>query len=487
MGKKPWTWTTLVIFMLFVLSAVSAQALAFSDDKPPEVIPLEKLSKETSQVKALRKEIETEIEAYSSRMIEMNDWMYHNPEIGYKEFKASKMMSEELKKNGFEVKFGVEGLDKNFNDFVQEKFEGGGLKTAFVAKYKGSEEHPVVCFMIEADALRSERGPFHGCQHNQQGPVAIGSAIALSKIMEKHGLKGSVWAIHAPAEEIAPPAKFALTKAGFFDGVDFLIRSHGTPQVSNRRKGGIGNCCMIIEGTLYEFHGRPAHGTRPWEGSDALDAARLYMTAVDMLREHTEPTFRIMQTVFKAGKAPNVINDYVEIDEEIRNADRTGTAALQRKLKQLHTIAKGVAMATFTDVKIRHYSSYYNGIECAWLQTLAWYYTKEYGDETAMSEELDDPVGWDESGIGAVNVPGVHIKPAVANVPQVTGHSHENAAITISPEGHKGMIQTAIIETAVGLRLLLDPEMRAKVKEEHAQWQKYGIEKGLITKDMIRN
>ncbi len=167
MSKK--SWIILIFLTMFVLSALSVLALPPSDEKPPEVIPLEMLPKETSQLKDMRKDMEAEIEAYSDRMFEMNDWMYHNPEIGFKEFKASKMMGDELKKYGFDVKFGVEGLDKNFNDFVEEKFGGGGLKTAFVAKYKGSEEHPVVCFMIEADALRSERGPFHGCQHNLAG------------------------------------------------------------------------------------------------------------------------------------------------------------------------------------------------------------------------------------------------------------------------------------------------------------------------------
>ena len=115
MGKK--SWIILIFLMMFVLSDLGVLALSPSDEKPPEIIPLERLPQETSQIKALRKEIETYIEAYSSRMIEMNDWMYHNPEIGFKEFKASKMMGEELKKHGFDVKFGVDGLDENFNDF----------------------------------------------------------------------------------------------------------------------------------------------------------------------------------------------------------------------------------------------------------------------------------------------------------------------------------------------------------------------------------
>ncbi len=485
MVKKSWTIST--VLMMFVLSVLSALALALSVEKPQEFIPIKMLPKETSQIRVLRKEIEEQIKAYSPRMIEMNDWMYHNPEIGFKEFKASKMMSDELKEHMFEVKFGVEGLDKNFNDFVEERFGGGGLKTAFVAKYKDSEEHPVIAFVFDTGALRSGKGPFHGCQHNQQGPVAIGSAIVLSKVMEKHNLKGSVWVIHTPAEEIAPPSKYAMAKAGAFNGIDFIIKSHGTPHVSKRLKGGIGTHGMLDEGTLYEFYGKAAHSMLAWQGNDALDAARLFFTAVDMLREHSEPSFRIMQTIVKVGNASNSVNDYVEVDQEIRNADTASGEAVRKKLEQVHTIAKAAAMATFTDVKIRHYSSYVNGIASAWLQALAWYYVKEYGDATAMTEELGDLFIWDESGIGAVNVPGVLIWPAVANVPETAFHSLEHAATTISPEGHKGLIQTAKIETAVGLRILLDSKLRAKVKEEHLQWQKYGLEKGWITKDMITN
>jgi metal-dependent amidase/aminoacylase/carboxypeptidase family protein len=305
--------------------------------------------------------------------------------------------------------------------------------------------------------------------------------------MEEQNLPGSVWVLHAPAEEIPPHAKMAMTKAGYFDEVDFIIRSHGTSHRASRKRAGLGNCCMLCEITLYEFFGSPAHGTRAWQGRDAHDAARLFFTAVDMLREHSEPSFRFMGTISKIGTAPNVTNDYVEVDYVLRNADRTKQAETVKKAEQLDTIAKAAAMATFTEVKISRYGHLYNGIESGWLQALTWYYTNEYGDAEAISDELSGPSGWDETGIGAVNVPGVQIAPAVANIPEVAGHSHENAAITISPEGHKGLVQTAKIGAAVALRLVLDPDLRAKVKEEQAQWQRYAVEEGLITEEMIRN
>ncbi|MFC2170176.1 hypothetical protein ACFLRM_06420, partial [Acidobacteriota bacterium] len=431
-------------------------------------------------------QIEEEIDLYTARMIEMNDWLYDNPETGFKEYKAAEMLGGELEKNGFEVKYGVEGLDKNFNDFIDEKFGARDLKMAFVAQYKGSQEHPAICFMLEADALREEKGPFHGCQHNQQGPVALCQAVALSKVMEKNNLPGSVWVIHTPAEEVPPSVKTNMTRAGCFDGVDFLIRSHGTPRRARRSRAGLGNCCMLIESTLYDFYGKPSHGARAWQGADAMDAARLFFSAVDMLREHSEPEFRFMGTITKAGQAPNVTNDHVQVDHWIRNADRSGQKEILEKLDQVNTIAKAAAMATFTEVKINNYNSDYNGIECAWLQALAWNYAQEYGDPSALSDDLGSPTGWDESGTGAVNVPGVGIQAAVANIPQAAGHSPENAAITISSEGHQGLVQTAKIGAAVALRLVMNEDLRAKVKQEHKQWQQYGLENGWITEDLIR-
>ncbi len=204
--------TSLLLSVVFLLSA--SMAISQDVEKPPEVIPLDQLPAETSEVTALRKAIESELDTYRARMIEMNDWMYDNPETGHKEVEASKMLASELDKNGFEVAFGVDGLDEDFDAEIEARYDAKGMPTAFVAKYKGMSEHPVIGFVFEVDALRADRGPFHGCQHNQQGASMVGAAIALSKVLEKNNLQGSVWAIHTPAEEIPPPTKVGHGRGG---------------------------------------------------------------------------------------------------------------------------------------------------------------------------------------------------------------------------------------------------------------------------------
>ena len=278
-----------------------------------------------------------------------------------------------------------------------------------------------------------------------------------------------------------------MVEAGLFDDVDFVIRSHGTGQRARRVKGGLGNCCLLIEAASYEFTGKPSHGAAPWHGRDALDAARLFFNAVDMFREHNKPSFRFMGTITKVGDSPNVTNDCVQVDHWIRNSDYAGREELDEVSGKVDTIAKAAAMATFTEVKIRHYGSYYNGTECAWMQALAWQYTKTYGDAEAIDDgNFGNPVGWDEAGLGSVRIPGLYIRPAVSGIADASGHSHENAANTISAEGHEGLIQTAQIGAAVGLRLLTNEELRQKITEELGHWQEWGLQEGLIPKDLVK-
>lgn len=455
-----------------------------------KVVPEGLIPPEDDTLTALRKKLDQMIEEYSPRMFEMNDWLYYNPEPGYHEFNASKMFGEELKKYGFEVTFGVEGLEPGYNSVIKERFNAEGLPTALVAKYKGKSEHPVICFMFEADALRAptrEKGAFHGCQHNMQGPVALGAAINLAKLMEENNLPGSVWAVLTPAEEIPPPDKSAMTKAGVFDGVDVLFRSHGFGSQVKRNEAGFGNCCYLIDAALYEFYGKSSHAAfSPWSGRDALDAARLFLTAIDMRREHSKPEFRFMGAITKTGTAANVVDDFVQVDHWIRNSDPAAQKAMDEKAEEIDKIAQAAAAAALCEVKVRHYAHYYNGIEYGWLNNLWWEYVKSYGDAEAISEDLGNPSGWAECGYPSVNIPGISVYPAIANIPELAGHSDENADITITEAGHRALVQTAQISGAMALRIILDPKLLATIKEEQVRWQEYGIKKGLITEDMIR-
>jgi hypothetical protein len=181
----------LALGWLAVCLPVSSTVVGQKVDQPPEVIPLEELPPETSDVIKMRRALESEIDALSLRMFEMNDWMYLHPETGHREIEATRMLASELEQNGFQVTFGVEDLDPAFNREIEDRYGAQEMPTALVAKYGGKAEHPVVAFVFEVDALRADRGAFHGCQHNQQGASMVTAAIALSKVLAENDRQGA--------------------------------------------------------------------------------------------------------------------------------------------------------------------------------------------------------------------------------------------------------------------------------------------------------
>jgi len=445
-----------------------------AQDKRPVIAP------ETARNSSLRLEVDRRIDSLSARLLEISDWMYKNPEPGFLEFKAAAMLTEELKKHGFEVEMGVPGLDPGFDRLktiggVPPSYVGpAGLPTAFKAKFKGRSEHPVIGIAVEYDALRGNP-PFHGCQHNMQGPTGIGAAIALAAAMEANGIPGSVWVIGTPAEEVGPPAKAAQAKAGYYSGIDCMLRSHGTARETLRYPGGFSP--RNIRQMKYTFHGKSAHAQSAWQGRSALDAVFLLFHSVDMMREHSEPQFRFHGIVSDGGVAPNIVPELASATIWIRHIiDQTPAGFMSPKkagqmigdkMAELDNMAKGAALATGTAVDIDHYGEYVPGISVGTMNDIAFQYGVDYGGVRIGERAV--PNDWEETGFGTLTVPGVQISVGTEGIPEVPGHSMQNANITITPEGHKSLILTSKVMAAVGLRLLMDPDLRQKAKTEHAQ------------------
>jgi aminobenzoyl-glutamate utilization protein B len=448
---------------------------------PARVIPAD-----SAKVQEVRKAVDVAIDALGPRMIEISDWMYHNPESGFVEFKSSAMLIDELKKHGFEVETGVPNLPAGHEKLkiiggLPADYQGPqGLPTAFKAKYKGKVEHPVIGIMVEYDALRGNP-PFHGCQHNMQGPTGIGAAIALAETMEKNRIAGSVWVIGAPAEEVGPPAKRTQAETGYLAGIDFMMISHGTARTTERAPAGFSS--MHLRQMKYTFHGRTAHAAGdPWHGVSALDGVVLMTEGVERLREHSEPQFRFHYVIDNGGVAPNIVPQLASAMVWVRHlSDVTPVGStkpmaarkmIEAKMDQLDNIAKGAALMTGTTVDIDRYGDYDPGVSVGTLNDIMFQYAVDYGGIGVG--ESKQPTQWDETGAVTLLMPGVQSKIGVAGIPEAPGHSPENADITITEAGHKALILTSKVMAATALRLFTDPELAKKVKDEHAALaQKY--------------
>lgn len=118
-------------------------------------------------------------ENYKNEFVELNEYLYNNPELGLQEFKACAAHTAILEKYGFNV-------TKNF----------AGLETAFQASFKNSSEGPRIAILAEYDALP---GIGHGCGHNIFGVTSVATGILIKELMKD--IPGEILVIGTPAEE----------------------------------------------------------------------------------------------------------------------------------------------------------------------------------------------------------------------------------------------------------------------------------------------
>jgi amidohydrolase len=374
----------------------------------------------------------------------LSDWIGHNPEVGFKEFKAVDTLTKVLRAAGFKVETGV-----------------AGLPTAFVASWNSpaGTNGPTLGLIGEYDALRGTRGDFHGDQHNAQTPVAIAAARAMMDYMTEKRVPGRIRIYGTPAEEVGPPAKTTMQKAGIFQGADILVRSHSTTTTS-RARAGFGVCCLNINEVKYVFKGRPSHQLSSWNGRNALEAAVMFYTAVDRLRSTLRPEASMQGVIPEGGIAPNVVPDRAVVDYYLRYPDEVYLAHMDTMVRHA---AQGAAMATGTQLELQRYGEYRDGITLGTLEELYFAYAKKLG-APKLRDEPQRPNGYEETGYLSRDIPGLGVTVASSDF---ANHTYEMTADNFNEKGHTAFLIDAKIMAAVLYHFLTDANFREQVKLEH--------------------
>lgn len=284
------------------------------------------------------------IEEYKKRMEEIAQALWNFPELGLEEIQSSTLLMKELEKFGFAVKGGI-----------------AGMPTAFEATF--GEGKPVVGILAEYDALpglsnhavpyRSpvrEGAPGHGCGHNLFGTASIASAIALKHVKEKFNLTGTIQLFGTPAEEVCIGKPY-MARDGCFDGIDVFLDWHPDEITTAYYR-----TCNAYNSARFVFHGKSAHGNKPWLGRSALEAAELMGVSVNFLKGHIDPgnppdgAATINYTYTECGKYPNVIPDVAEAWYIYRIPTRQELEAIHQRILKC---AQGAAIATETTFQIK--------------------------------------------------------------------------------------------------------------------------------------
>ena len=380
----------------------------------------------------MKEQLFSNIDARKEELCEMADFIHDHPEYDGKEYQASSLLEDYLRKNGFTVEAGV-----------------GGYETAFRATYQNLEGGPSIGILCEYDALV---GLGHGCGHHMQGPSCLGAAIALKEVCKDHPFKIVVYG--TPAEETRG-AKATMIQNGCFHDLDVAFMMHGSPTTCTDIK------CLAEQSFLVTFHGKSAHSAlAPEKGRSAFDAMLIAFNGIEFLREHVTDDTRMHYAITELPGPCNVVPSTTTGEFSLRSFSKKN---LDIVVERFYDIIKGAALIAGVSYEIKPQHYFYNKIPVLTLNTLLMNNAKLAGAPRLSLPR--EKTGSTDFGNVMYEVPGSCIR--VAFVPEGTSsHTQEYVDAGKSEDGHNCIIYGAKAIAGAALDLIEDPESLKQVKEE---------------------
>lgn len=390
----------------------------------------------------IRQRVNDLIDTNRERFVGISQEIWANPELGFEEFIAARLLTGPLEESGFAVERGV-----------------AGMETAFRATWSGEADGPTIAILCEYDALN---GLGHACGHNLIGTAGMLAGWAVRQAWP--GLPGRLQVIGTPAEE-GGGGKIIMTDHGTFDGVDAAMMFHPSTGKSLVHRGGL--ACQEIKVT---FHGKPSHAAAgPWKGLNALDALIQTFTAIGMLRQQLKPDARIHGIITRGGDAVNVIPELTEASLLVRATEVDDLRDIQEKVRNC---ARAGALATGCTVEFDEGLLYANRINN---MVMARRFQRYLEDQGVVVSEPDPKAGVGSSDIGNVSRVCPTIHPYVSIGPDgVNGHTQEFCQASGSPEGYQGMIHAAKAMAMLAVDLLGEAGLLEAARSEWQEAMKSG-------------
>lgn len=274
-----------------------------------------------------------------------------------------------------------------------------------------------------------------------------------------------------------------MARANVFDGIDFSVSYH--PGKSNYVCHG---AMTGLNAFKLHFKGQSAHaGGNAHNGRSALDAIELTNVGINYLREHVPTTVRMHYVITEGGVAPNIVPDKACAWYFVRAMDRE---TVDEVYKRVLDVAYGAARMTGTELEVEFLGGCYPTLSnhvlaqviqdslCEvkpepWTQDEIEFAAALNGD-TNLSEHLhtsvlplDETPSFGSTDVGHLQhlAPGVMFYIAARNTGS-PGHHWQIAACSGHSIGLKGMLHGAKVMAHFGLKVMTNPELLAKAKQE---------------------
>jgi len=276
---------------------------------------------------------------------------HQHPELSNREVRTSKIVAEQLRAMGLEVRTGL-------------------AHTGVVGILRGGKPGPTIALRADMDALpvteqvdvpfksvataeyRGEKvGVMHACGHDGHTAVLLGAAKVLAGMQAE--LPGTVMFVFQPAEEGAPDGErggaslmldeglFATTKPDAMLGLH-LWSALNTGVIGYRE----GSLMAASDNFKMVVKGRQTHGSRPWNGVDPIVTAAQIVGAMQTIVSRQLDITRYPAVVsvgaIKGGIRHNIIPDSVEMIGTFRTFD---PAVRTQIIESIKRTAEGVAAA----------------------------------------------------------------------------------------------------------------------------------------------
>jgi amidohydrolase len=392
-------------------------------------------------------EIDTLHEKILSRIAERYpDWrecskdIHEHPEVSNHEHFACKRLSELLAREGFSVKTDV-----------------AGHPTGFTAVYKSAKPGPVLVFLAEYDALP---GLGHGCGHNLFGATSSLAAVGLKAVIDETG--GEVRVYGTPGEEGGEngSAKGSFVREGFFKDVDAALCTH--PGSLGHHLTAPNIACAPVS---IEFFGKSAHAaSMPEKGINALDGVILTYNGINAMRQHVTSDVRIHGIITDGGKAPNIVPDYARAYFYLRAAT---VPKLDDIIARVKKIVEGAALMTGARSEMKFTQNRVDNLVPTPLFDEVYKKHLLEAGETLNTVKLNSVASSDVGNVSQV-VPTIQPWIKISDH-KLTPHTEGFKEAAISECGLASIKLGARLLAFTALDLILDPDLLARIKAEHAK------------------
>ncbi len=308
--------------------------------------------------------VNTAVEKNEAQTIQLRHHIHQHPELGNMEFETSKLVQQQLKSYGIEVKTGF-------------------AKTGVIGILKGTKSGPTMALRADMDALPIEEktqlafasktkaiyqgkevSVMHACGHDAHTAMLLGAAKVLAEHRDK--LAGTVVFIFQPAEEGGADVD------NFTQGAEIGSRkmiADGALKTPNPEvifglhvmAGMPSNNLFYKEGALLnsadhlriQVNGKQVHGSMPWDGRDPIYAASQMINNLQSLISRRSNLTQGMGVIsigsIQGGTTGNVIPEQVNMVGTIRSNNEH---IRQNLLKNIPIMLEHNALANDVQAKV---------------------------------------------------------------------------------------------------------------------------------------